>query len=228
MAKQLKHATVRKPAGIGFPARMKINRLKLSLNRSFINTIVPEIRPTAAQEATWRTHLGIASPAVDYVACVYCGQQRATQLDHFRSLVGKSNPAERGRPTGWVTDIFNLVPCCGTCNSSKAGQNWRVWMNGNAKNSPRQLLSADKLAKRMAALARFEEWSTPLATRLDVLAIVGPDEWAAYEAEMAAVDVLLQTARLRSDRFHRHLQQAYKEAQASTAIAAPTPGEPAL
>jgi hypothetical protein len=228
MAQQLNRGTIPKPVGIGFPARMKINRLKLSLNRSFINTIVPEIRPTAAQEATWRTYLGITSSVVDYVECVYCGQ-RATQLDHFRSLIEKSSGTERGRPTGWITDIFNLVPCCSTCNSSKAGQNWHSWMNGSAKKSPKRLFSAEKLAERVAVLEGFEAWSTPLATRLDVLAIVGKGEWKDYEDEMAAVDKLLQAARLRSDQFHTRLQQAYSEIQArAVTLGATTPPKPAL
>jgi hypothetical protein len=41
----------REIAGIGLPARMKIDSLKSSLNRAFINTTVPEIKPTDSQIA---------------------------------------------------------------------------------------------------------------------------------------------------------------------------------
>ncbi len=211
----------RKIAGIKLPARMKIDSLKTSIRRAFINTIVPEVRPTAAEEAAWRVQLGIAPLAVDSIGCMYCGQP-ATQFDHFRNLT-----ATDGRPTGYITDIYNLVPCCSTCNSSKAGTRWKTWMTGNAANAPNKRLSATELADRVAVLDRFEVWSTPLATQLDVLALVGVTEWQQYEADVAAVVVLLQAARQRSDRFHLRLQQAYAEAlmptvQLNPAAASPT------
>jgi hypothetical protein len=213
------HNIIQKPAGIGFPARVKIDRLKLSLNRAFINTIVPEIKPSAAEEAEWRTHLGISPSAVDNIECVYCGQ-RATQLDHFRSLTEKRDGSETGLPTGWVTDIFNLVPCCSTCNSSKAGAKWRNWMTGKAPKSPKQRISSSNLAVRVGVLDRFETWSTPLATHLKVLTLIGQQEWQDYEAEMAEVNALLRAARLRSERFHIRLQKAYNDAQAIAAASA--------
>ena len=211
----------RKIAGIKLPARMKIDSLKTSIRRAFINTIVPEVRPTAAEEAAWRVQLGIAPLAVDSIGCMYCGQP-ATQFDHFRNLT-----AADGRPTGYITDIYNLVPCCSTCNSSKAGTRWKTWMTGNAANAPNKRLSATELADRVAVLDRFEVWSTPLATQLDVLALVGVTEWQQYEADVAAVVVLLQAARQRSDQFHLRLQQAYAEAlmptvQLNPAAASPT------
>jgi hypothetical protein len=161
--------------------------------------------------------LGIApSAGKKDIKCVYCGQP-ATQLDHFRSLTEKGNLSQKGRPTGYITDIFNLVPCCSTCNSSKANANWRDWMNGSADKSPKRLLSASEFAVRIALLDQFEEWSTPLATRLNVLSIVGAQEWEQYEAEIATVVTLLQAARKHSDRFHTRLKQAYDEAQAIAA-----------
>lgn len=210
----------RKIVGIKLPARMKIDSLKTSIRRAFINTIVPEVRPTAAQEAAWRAQLGIAPLAVDELECVYCGRP-ATQLDHFRNLT-----AADGRPSGYITDIYNLVPCCSTCNSSKAGKHWKIWMTGNAANAPNKRLSATELADRVAVLDRFEVWSTPLATRLDVLALIGVSEWEQYEADVAAVVVLLQAARQRSDQFHLLLQQAYAEALVPAAQPIPTPVSP--
>ncbi|UOR00146.1 HNH endonuclease (plasmid) [Hymenobacter sp. 5317J-9] len=210
----------REIVGIKLPARMKIDSLKTSIRRAFINTIVPEVRPTAAQEAAWRAQLGIAPLAVDGLGCVYCGRP-ATQLDHFRNLT-----AADGRPSGYITDIYNLVPCCSTCNSSKAGKHWKIWMTSNAANAPNKRLSATELADRVAVLDRFEVWSTPLATRLDVLALIGVSEWEQYEADVAAVVVLLQAARQRSDRFHLLLQQAYAEALVPAAQPIPTAVSP--
>ena len=50
--------------------------------------------------------------------CAYCGD-KASDWDHLRPLVVKR------RPTGFISEIANLVPACGKCNQSKGNSPWR-------------------------------------------------------------------------------------------------------
>jgi len=63
--------------------------------------------------------------------CVYCGDAQTSQ-DHFRPVVGR-----RGIPTGYCSDLWNIVPCCTSCNSSKGNRHWNVFLRGVTPRSPR-------------------------------------------------------------------------------------------
>ena len=63
--------------------------------------------------------------------CVYCGEKQTSQ-DHFRPVVGHS-----GMPTGYCNDLWNVVPCCTCCNSSKGKKHWNVFLRGVTPRSPR-------------------------------------------------------------------------------------------
>ncbi|MGH8756218.1 MAG: HNH endonuclease [Burkholderiales bacterium] len=76
--------------------------------------------------------------------CVYCGSQ-ATDVDHFRAIV------KAGKPSGYFHTTDNLVPCCGGCNQSKGGSDWKAWMNSAAKGSP-----ATKRVSDLGAVDKFE------------------------------------------------------------------------
>ena len=63
--------------------------------------------------------------------CSYC-RDAASEWDHFRPLVKDK------QPTGYITEIHNLVPACGKCNQSKGNKDWKTWMLGDAELSPTQ------------------------------------------------------------------------------------------
>jgi hypothetical protein len=100
---------------------------------------------------------------------VYCG---ATEWDHFRPLVlGK-------RPTGYISEIKNLVPACGKCNQSKGNKNWKEWIESSAKLSPKTRGINDIDAK-IIRLEQYELWGEefPKITKLDFEKLVGKDLW---------------------------------------------------
>jgi endonuclease I len=41
------------------------------------------------------------------------------------------------KPTGYISEIHNLVPACGKCNQSKGNKEWRQWMLSDATLSPK-------------------------------------------------------------------------------------------
>src|SRR5262249_3917800 len=99
--------------------------------------------------------------------CAYCGDT-ATEWDHLRPLVLQR------RPTGFISEIANLVPSCGKCNQSKGNKPWRAWMLSKAKLSPtgRNLAT---VAERIARLEAYEKWRVP--TKIDFESILGKDAW---------------------------------------------------
>ena len=98
-----------------------------TINNAFVGAIIPLIQPTPEEIAE---AIAILGTSVDDLRCAYCGNP-ATEWDYLRPLVVK------GRPTGYVSEIANLVPACNSkCNSSKGNKPWRTWMLGKAAHSP--------------------------------------------------------------------------------------------
>lgn len=140
---------------------------KSSITNAFVNALVPSIPPTGDEIAECLAILGMEP---DDVRCAYCGDS-STEWDHLRPLV------LHRRPTGFVSEIANLVPACGKCNQSKGNKPWRDWMLSSAKRSPTGRMIRD-VADRIAKLEAFEHWRTP--TKVDIEAIVGHEAWEQY------------------------------------------------
>lgn len=138
-----------------------------TVTNSFVNGIIPVVRSSREEVADALWVLGM-SP--DDVRCAYCGGP-ATEWDHL-------NPIVRGkRPTGFVSEIHNLIPACGKCNQSKGGSDWREWITGSVPLSPASR-GVSNLEEKISRIARYEERFQPV--RLDFESIVGEDDWREY------------------------------------------------
>jgi 5-methylcytosine-specific restriction endonuclease McrA len=82
---------------------------KSTLTNAFVSALIPSFNATAEEidEA-----LRLLSLDPFNLQCSYCGAPYHT-WDHLRPLVTKC------KPTGYVTEIANIVPSCSPCNSSK-------------------------------------------------------------------------------------------------------------
>jgi 5-methylcytosine-specific restriction endonuclease McrA len=109
------------------PTSKTVKGRSSSITNAFINAIVPAIEPTEAEELE---ALGILHINPKDIRCAYCGD-KSTEWDHFRPII-----TDQG-PTGYITEIANLVPACGKCNQSKGKSYWRTWMEGGAPLSPK-------------------------------------------------------------------------------------------
>lgn len=147
---------------------------KSSITNAFVNAIIPAVLPTVNEidKALENSTLGPSR-----LACAYCGAG-ATEWDHLRPLVANR------RPTGFISEISNLVPACAKCNQSKGGSDWRKWMLGRAKLSPTGR-GVPGTAERVANLDCFVQWRP--ATRIDFELIVGRDQWERYWSLCEAV-----------------------------------------
>ena len=168
------------------PNAVKITGRSSTLTNSFVNGIIPIFQPTREEIAEALSVLGMAE---DDPSCIYCGD-RATEWDHLRPLVkGK-------RPTGYVSEIANLVPACGKCNQSKGGAYWRDWMLGDAKLSPWTRGIPD-IAARIERLEAFEAWRAPRC--VDFEGIAGGVLWATHWENHARLMELLTECQLTAE-----------------------------
>src|SRR5581483_11079206 len=138
-------------AAFQMPAMATMVSRKSSITNAFVNTLIPQFMPTLEeiQEA-----LSILGMEVTDVRCAYCGD-KMTEWDHLRPLVLKQ------RPTGYVSEIANLVPACNKCNQSKGNSAWREWMlSTTARHSPTARAKSD-VAERVARLEAYERWRPP-------------------------------------------------------------------
>ena len=161
------------------PTPMTVTGRSSSLTNAFINAIIPVIEPSQAEvlEALRILNLDPAD-----IRCAYCGD-KSTEWDHLRPII--TNQA----PTGYITEIANLVPSCGKCNQSKGKSSWRVWINSKARLSPATRGITD-IDARVARLEDYERWRQPRC--IDFAAVVGPELWNRHRQNWRDVLSLLR------------------------------------
>jgi hypothetical protein len=149
------------------PMKQTMMSRKSSITNAFVNAVIPVVPPTLEEI---EHALAILEIDHDDVRCAYCGDP-SNQWDHLRPLVLNR------RPTGYISEIANLIPSCTGCNSSKRNQPWRDWMLSQVRLSPTGRKIAD-VSERIARIARYEQWRAP--TKVDFSALVGQEAWDHY------------------------------------------------
>ena len=177
-----------------------------SITNSFINGIIPSRYPSEEEvaEALSLLHLDPTD-----LRCAYCGD-KSTEWDHLRPLISGQDP------TGYISEIQNLVPACGKCNQSKGNSHWRSWMLGNAKLCPRVRCIAD-LEIRIARLEKFEQWREP--TKLNIPEVVGEELWREYKANWRQLLDAMRNSQELSHRLKAKLSQPVTNAASLRRIA---------
>ena len=145
------------------PRPVTITARSSSITNSFVNGVIPVILPTAEDVRAVLTILGMLGAA----NCAYCGDPH-TEWDHLRPLVVAQ------RPTGYISEIQNLVPACGKCNQSKGNRGWREWMLSSARLSPKSRGVPD-IAERIERLDALESWRSP--TKVEFESVVSEELW---------------------------------------------------
>ncbi len=149
------------------PTPMTITGRSSSITNAFVNALIPVVFPTEAEVTEALAVLGMSS---DDVRCAYCGDPYS-EWDHLRSLVIDQ------KPTGYISELANLVPSCGKCNQSKGKKPWRQWILSKAPRCPSTRGITD-LDIRISRLESYEKWRKPL--KMDFEAIVGRELWTQH------------------------------------------------
>jgi HNH endonuclease len=191
-AEDLKRGLV---AAFQMPSMQTMVSRKSSITNAFVNAVIPTVVPTTDQIEEALRILGMGHGDV---RCAYCGD-KSTEWDHLRPLVVKR------RPTGFITEIANLVPACGKCNQSKGNKPWREWMMSAARLSPTGR-GVTGIEQRISRLEKYEQWKTP--TQVDFGLIIGAEEWERYWSLCEAVNEEMRRAQEVADALRARIVEA--------------------
>jgi HNH endonuclease len=174
------------------PTRVRIVGRTSSITNSFVNSIIPVVFPTEDEVCE---ALAILELNPGDLRCTYCGDL-STEWDHLRPLVSKK------QPTGYISEMANLVPACGKCNQSKGSAHWEAWMRGPALLSPATRKIAD-LEQRVERLRRFETWRMP--KRVDFAEVVGVELWARHWKNNERLHALMYECQKTADEVYKRV-----------------------
>lgn len=179
------------------PTPMKITGRSSSITNAFINSIIPIIYPSNEEllEA-----LSILEIEPTNLKCSYCGST-STEWDHLRPLVMNK------KPTGYISELCNLVPSCGKCNQSKGNKNWKVWMLSSAKLSPKTKGTKD-LEERIRKLEAYENWKKPVI--IDFEKIIGKETWQTHWQNCEKVQSLMKESQVLAESINKKIKENYK------------------
>lgn len=168
------------------PKVTKVTDKTSTITHAFVCSIVPIVKPT---DGEIQKALDILGMAPNDLRCSYCGFD-ATEWDHLRPLV-------RGKkPTGYISEIRNLVPSCGKCNQSKGNKDWQGWIKGKAKLSPYSR-NPEGLEDRIERLTRYEIWGNVFP--VDLKNLCDEDLWNRHwENEQALIEMLKESQAIAS------------------------------
>jgi hypothetical protein len=176
---------------------MKITGRSSSITNAFINSIIPVVVPRAEEVQQALEMLGMTPETFQ---CAYCGSA-ASEWDHLRPLVKDK------KPTGYISEIHNLVPSCGKCNQSKGNKEWKAWMLSTAKLSPTARGIKD-IPERVKRLEAYENSKAP--TKMDFASIVGQEVWARHQANLERVQSLMRESQELAAKINAEVAHAYK------------------
>lgn len=177
---------------------------KSSITNAFVCSIIPVVVPAEEEVAD---ALAILEMNPSDLRCAYCGDPY-TEWDHLRPLVVKR------RPTGYISEIGNLVPSCGKCNQSKGNKGWREWMTSEAMLSPARR-RVPELEEKIRRLEAYERWRPVVP--LDFAKIVDAELWERYWADCEKVISALRDSQMLAGQVKAAIVEAHGRATASLA-----------
>jgi len=151
------------------PVAMDLKGRTSSVTNAYVLGVIPYIEPT---ENEIKQVLDVLEMTPDKMHCAYCGGHYGS-WDHFRPVVKDK------KPTGYVSEIWNLIPSCTACNSSKGNKEWRKWITGTASKSPMNR-NPDGLEERIKRIERYEQFTKDRCSHFVFEDIVGKERWQAY------------------------------------------------
>jgi 5-methylcytosine-specific restriction endonuclease McrA len=92
--------------------------------------------------------------------CEYCETRKAVTLDHFYPIVRDR------KPTVYGSDVWNCVPCCKECNSSKGGKTCAQWFaSDTSRYNPCGTMSSHSTRKKVNLRKKFKRYDAVFQSR---------------------------------------------------------------
>lgn len=92
-------------------------------------------------------------------------------------------------PSGYTDDLWNRVPCCKECNSSKGARTFFEWYSSSSPMRPRG----------PRVLSKFVEYEAAFVVRCPRIDTDGPEWRAWWRGTMGCADRFLSTLQRRVD-----------------------------
>ena len=180
------------------PKQMKITGRSSSITNAFVSSIIPTIQPT---EEEILEALNILKMNKNNFQFAYCGDI-ASEWDHLRPLVLDK------KPTGYISEIKNLVPSCGKCNQSKGNKHWKKWIESDASLSPKSKGIKD-LKSRIKCLEKYEKWGTPI--KIDFKKNVKKEDWSKHWQNCNDLQKAMKDSQKLSEKINRKILEKHKK-----------------
>jgi 5-methylcytosine-specific restriction endonuclease McrA len=145
---------------INWPNQTKLTGRSSTITSAFVHSITPWLVTLTSEEekdirdlyAEVKNVYGIEILGADKKdnKCAYCGQP-ANTTDHIHPLVNGANAS------GDITEIYNLLPCCASCNSSKRGESFATWYDKKTTESYVDSVGGDYANRKKALLYLISE-----------------------------------------------------------------------
>jgi hypothetical protein len=149
------------------PNAPNLNSRKSTIAKALSDGISPRLRPTESQFEEYSKFFPKKEGGYD---CAYCGNS-FHYMEHFRPLVIELFP------TGYGSDIYNLVPSCKNCNEKKKNDPWIKWMND--KDNP-GIVDIEAHSRRFAILEQFQDWGESRVIHIPYKDLIGEEKWNEY------------------------------------------------
>lgn len=160
------------------PTKSDLKGRSSTISNAFTIAITPYIYPSKEEIDGFYRKLQITKGQ-----CAYC-LGKANAMDHIKPLV------TNGLPTGYITEIHNLVPCCSACNSSKGKKEFVDWYksDNNKERLMDEGLTEDDIEKRYEIIL---EYIKEIGEPINYSEILGSDLWKEFlERKQAMLDSL--------------------------------------
>lgn len=161
------------------PTKSDLKSRTSTLNNAFAISITPYIYPTYEETECFYDQLKIEEGQ-----CAYCLGD-ANSIDHVKPLV------TNGLPTGYITEIRNLVPCCAACNSAKGAKDFKVWYKEekNIKRLHKKGMTDDQIDERYQIICTYMK---QIPEPINYRELLGDDLWCEYLARKEDMISLLK------------------------------------
>lgn len=150
------------------PTKSDLKGRSSTMSNAFAISITPYIIPSEEEVKASYDLLQIQEGQ-----CAYCLGEGSAK-DHLKPLV------KMGLPTGYITAINNLVPCCSQCNSSKGAKTFEEWYlsTENLNRLKRKGLSDSDIEQRFRIISEYE---SHIGEPLDYEELLGTGLWERYQ-----------------------------------------------
>lgn len=173
------------------PNRVKITGRTSSITNSFVNGIIPIIKPTEEEVKKALVELEMS----DGIRCAYCGG-KYSEWDHFHPIVDDK------KPSGYISEINNLVPCCSFCNSKKGNKDWREYMDKVRDHDGQK-------ERRRELLEEYERKDRIKISEEEFKSICGEEDWAEHWDNLDKLVEQMRKYQDCSDKLMKRLQERY-------------------